>query len=91
MLFEWDPDKASSYMKKHGVSFKEAASVFGDKNAITFDDPAHSVDEARSITFGRSKLGRLLVVAHTFRGKKLRIISSRKMTHMEESIYYEED
>jgi len=91
MLFEWDTEKALSNVKKHGVSFKEAATVFGDEHAVTFNDPAHSVDEERSITFGRSKAGRLLVVAHTCRGEKLRIISARAMTRKEESIYYEED
>jgi len=54
MEFEWDEDKAEINFKKHGVSFHEAATVFGDALAITFDDPEHSVGEYRNITFGLS-------------------------------------
>ena len=65
MEFEWDKDKAALNLKKHGTSFHEAATVFGDPLAITFDDPDHSVGEYRLITFGLSRFNQLLVVSHT--------------------------
>ena len=80
MDFEWDAEKAAGNVKKHGVSFEEAASVFGDPMAITFSDPDHSIDEHRFLTFGYSYKGRLLVVAHTGRLHRIRIISARKAT-----------
>ncbi|MEO6545111.1 MAG: BrnT family toxin [Nitrospiraceae bacterium] len=89
MEFEWDERKARANSKKHGVSFHEAATIFGDPLAITFADPDHSEDEERSITFGMSQLQRLLVVAHTIRGAKTRIISARLMTRREKVIYAE--
>jgi len=87
--FEWDEKKAAANARKHGVSFTEAASVFGDKLAITFGDPDHSVQEHRFLTFGLSKDGRLLVVSHTGRSNRTRIISSRLMTRNERKIYEE--
>jgi len=87
--FEWDENKETLNEKKHGVSFHEAASIFGDPLAITFDDPDHSINEHRLITFGLSRLGRLLVVAHTEREGKMRIISARFMTKQERKIYEE--
>jgi len=89
MKFEWDPQKADSNLKKHGVSFQEAASVFGDALSITYYDPDHSVREQRFITVGMSRSGRVLMVAHTDRGDKVRIISARKTTRQERR-YYEE-
>lgn len=89
MEFEWDENKEKLNEKKHGVSFHEAASVFGDPLAITFDDPDHSINEHRLITFGESRFGRLLVVAHTERNGKMRIISARTMTKHEKKIYEE--
>jgi uncharacterized DUF497 family protein len=89
MQFEWDPDKAAANEKKHGVSFHEAATVFGDPLAITFDDQDHSVNEQRYITFGLSGLNRLIVVSHTDREDRIRIISARLMTRMEVRIYEE--
>ena len=77
MRFEWDPQKAKQNLKKHGVSFEEALTVFFDPLSATFDDPDHSVDEYREITVGLSSRGRLLVVAHTEREESLRIISAR--------------
>ena len=65
MRFEWDPKKAAANLKKHGVSFQEAATVFGDPLAITFQDPDHSEDEERQVTFGLSLRKRLIVVSHT--------------------------
>lgn len=89
MKFEWDPQKADSNQKKHGVSFQEAASVLGDALSITYPDPDHSVKERRFITVGMSRLGRVLMVAHTDRRGNIRIISARKTTRQERR-YYEE-
>ena len=89
MEFEWDERKASANAKKHGVSFHDAATVFGDPLAIAFLDPDHSDEEERSVTFGMSQSQRLLVVAHTIRGTKTRIISARMMTRSEKVIYVE--
>ena len=77
MHFEWDADKAAENVKKHRVSFDEAATIFYDPLAATFDDPDHSVRELRSLTIGYSSHGRLLVVSHTERGASVRIISAR--------------
>ncbi len=77
-------------MRKHGVSLHEAATVFGDELAVTFADPDHSSREHRFIIFGLSESKRLLVVAHTDRGHKIRIISARAMTKHERKIYEED-
>jgi uncharacterized DUF497 family protein len=77
MQFEWDREKASANLRKHGVSFDEAATVFYDPIAATFDDPDHSTQERRLLTIGYSSRGRLLIVSHTERGSALRIISAR--------------
>jgi hypothetical protein len=87
--FEWDEAKASANLKKHGVSFDEATSVFADPRASTFADTDHSDIEDRSRTYGISKHGRVLVVVHTERRGSIRIISSRKATRYEEGIYKE--
>ncbi|MDF0645463.1 MAG: BrnT family toxin [Nitrospira sp.] len=89
MEFDWDERKASVNLKKHGVSFQEAAMVFGDPLAITFPDPDHSEHEPRFLTFGVSRSNRLLIVAHTERAGKTRIISARLMTKQERIIYEE--
>ncbi len=87
MEFQWDEEKSVANRKKHGVSFHEAATVFGDPLAITFSDPDHSIGEHRFITFGLSMMKRLLVVAHTERHGKTRIISARQATRHERTIY----
>jgi uncharacterized DUF497 family protein len=87
--FEWDPDKAERNLRRHGVSFEEAASVFSDALAVTFDDPDHSIGESRSLTFGLSSEGQLLVVSHTERRAKTRIISARPAMRHERKIYEE--
>ncbi|MCU0508695.1 MAG: BrnT family toxin [Anaerolineae bacterium] len=87
--FEWDRDKASRNIEKHGVSFEEAATVFSDELYITLLDEDHSTDEERYITIGRSKQERLLLVAHTERGTRVRIISARQATRAEERYYAE--
>lgn len=89
MNFEWDTSKAQRNLRKHGVSFHEAATVFGDPLAITFHDPDHSFSEKRFITMGMSQAQRLLIVAHADRGETIRIISARKTMRAERK-YYEE-
>jgi hypothetical protein len=74
MEFEWNPDKAKLNLEKHGVSFQEASTVFKDSLSITFPDPDHSVRENRCVIIGISQFGQLLVVAHTDRDEKVRII-----------------
>lgn len=90
MEFEWDQNKAAGNIIKHGVSFYEAATVFGDSLSVTFPDPDHSTQENRFIIIGASNAGRLLVVAHTYRRGHVRIISARKATRHERK-YYEEE
>ena len=92
--FEWDPKKAQTNKKKHGVNFEEAATVFLDPMAMTIYDPDHSGDEERCVTLGASKNSRLLLVCHTFREKApdaatIRIFSSRKATKREVQKYGE--
>jgi hypothetical protein len=89
MEFEWDPQKAEANKRKHGISFYEAATIFGDPLAITFSDQDHSFDENRYITFGLSRFNQLLVVSNSYRGEKFRIISARLMTRQERKIYEE--
>jgi uncharacterized protein len=89
MEFEWDPDKAERNHAKHGVAFPEAATILGDPLALTFYDPDHSDDEDRFLTFGLSAEGRVLVVSHTDRDDRTRIISARAATRRERRIYEE--
>ena len=85
--FQSDDQKAASNLRKHGVSFDEAVSVFGDAMALTFADTDHADNEDRSRTYGISNNARLLVVIHTERQNGIRIISARKATRYEKSIY----
>ena len=89
MKFEWDPKKATANVKNHGVTFQQAATIFGDPLAITFDDPDHSMSENRYITFGLSLQKRLIVVSHTECGDRTRIINARLMDRKERRIYEE--
>jgi uncharacterized DUF497 family protein len=91
LRFEWDPKKASSNEKKHGVSFGEAQSVFLDEDALVIPDPDHSQVEDRFIILGRSSEDRALVVVHCFRaaGSVLRIISARRAGTKEQKPYWE--
>lgn len=91
MNFEWNPRKADINLRKHRVSFVEAATVFGDDLAITVPDPDHSIDEERYITIGWSNRHRLLMVAHADRGNRIRIISARELTRREQKAYEEEN
>lgn len=83
MRFEWDRDKAEANLKKHGVSFDEAVTVFYDPLSATFGDPDHSNSERRQITVGHSSFGRLVVVCHTERRGAVRIINARRATPRE--------
>jgi uncharacterized protein len=89
MNYEWDPNKAKSNYKKHGIRFADAVGVFEDENAITIED-AHK-GEDRFITIGRDFLSRILVVVYTFRDIVIRIISARKATARERQMYEEQD
>ena len=89
MTYEWDPAKAAANVKKHRVSFEEAASVFLDASALTFLDPDHSAGEDREITIGRSVQQRILFVAHAAREDRIRIISARRTTTRERRQYEE--
>lgn len=90
MKLEWDSLKAALNIRKHKVSFEEAATALSDPLAATGVDPDHSIDEFRYITFGVSNSGRLLVVSHTERGETIRIISARCAIKGELKIYEEE-
>jgi len=87
MDFEWDEAKAAANEQKHGVPFTEAMTVFADGLSLTGYDPAHSDDEDRYITMGMSATGRLLVVSHTDRAVKVRIISARVASRNERRDY----
>jgi uncharacterized protein len=89
MEFEWDPKKAAENIRKHDVAFQEAATVFGDPLAVTFEDPDHSLNENRQITFGLSLQKRFIMVFHTERGGRARIVSARLMNSNERKIYEE--
>jgi uncharacterized protein len=89
VIYEWDPKKAKTNVREHGVAFEDAASVFLDPLAITYPDPDHSSEESREITIGRSaKLG-VIFLSHTQRGDRIRIISARKGTRRERKQYEE--
>jgi uncharacterized DUF497 family protein len=74
VIYEWDPAKAASNLRRHRVSFTEATSVFLDPAALTFDDPDHSIEEKREVTIGYSSFERILFVSHTAREDRIRII-----------------
>ena len=87
MIFEWDPDKAIANLEKHGVSFDEAATVFGDPLSLTIPDPDHSSGEGRFVDVGLSHQRRLLMVSYTERGERVRLISARLATRKEKKTY----
>jgi uncharacterized protein len=89
MEYEWDPNKAASNIKKHGITFREAATVFGDWLSVTFPDPEHSEKENRFLTIGLSAKNNILVISHTPRRERTRIISARKATRVEKKFYEE--
>ena len=87
MIYEWDRAKATANLRKHKVSFAEAASVLLDPLALTFPDPDHSDEEERDITIGLSSKQRVLFVSHRERADRIRIISARKATRKERLQY----
>jgi uncharacterized protein len=87
VIFEWDGRKARANLMKHQVSFAEAASVFSDPYSITIADPVHSLYEDRRILIGATRSLRLLVVVHTERGERIRILSARQATRAEQEQY----
>ena len=87
MRFEWDPDKEARNLRKHGVSFVEASTVFGDALAATIRDSKHSDVEVRFITMGMSSEHRLLVVSHSDAEEGIRLISARTATAQERRRY----
>jgi uncharacterized DUF497 family protein len=89
LRFEWDPAKAAANLRKHGVSFDEAETVFSDEHALLLDDPDHSADEERFILIGLSAALRMVVVCHGYRerGDVIRLISARKATRIERHNY----
>lgn len=87
--FEWDENKNEINKKKHGLSFEEAREVFGDENAILFDDPDHSLDEDRFLIIGTVKSSKICIVNHCYRDNDnvIRLISARQATKNEKRIY----
>lgn len=91
MEFEWDPQKARTNIRKHRISFDEAASAFSDVLSFTYDDELHSHTERRYATLGMSNQGRVLVIAHTMQGERVRIISAREASPREKRWYEKEN
>ncbi len=89
LTFEWDTNKARRNLVKHGVSFEESSTVFGDPRSLTIPDPVHSRLEERFVTIGTSYRAKLLVVVHTERGDNIRIISARMASRRERKFYEE--
>ena len=89
MVYGWDPAKARANLRKHGVSFEEAASVFVDPLALTFPDLLHSSGEDREVTIGHSARHQIVFVSHCQREDRMRIISARKATRRERKQYEE--
>ncbi len=85
--FEWEPDKAAKNLRKHKVSFQEAATVFADATGATVYDPDHSDAEDRLLTIGYSNRRRLLIVSHTEWDNRIRIISARPLKPSERREY----
>ena len=90
-MFEWDARKAAVNRAKHGVSFEEAGTVFGDPNGLDGPDLRHSARESRFLRLGRAATGRMLVVAYTVRrsdnDESVRIISARRASRKERAVY----
>lgn len=86
MNYQWDPNKAASNLKKHGVEFADAVGVLEDESALWREDVGEYVEE-RFVAVGMDYLGRILVVVFTFRGDDIRIISARKATGKERRVY----
>lgn len=89
LVLEWDPKKAASNRRTHGIDFTEAGTVLDDPLSVTFPDPDHSSEEHRFLTIGASTTRRILVVSHTDRGEAVRLISARRATRRERKFYEE--
>jgi len=89
VAFEWDPKKELANQRKHDVGFSDASTVFGDPLSITIPDPDHAVGEERFVIIGMSRERKLLVVVHTVRGVRIRLISARTATRHERRKYEE--
>ena len=89
LRFEWDVRKARTNLAKHGVTFEDARTVFGDPLSLTVGDQQQDADEFRFVTVGLTESGRLVVVAHTERGHTIRIISARAADRREKKAYEE--
>lgn len=87
LVFEWHTAKAERNLAKHGISFHDAATVFGDPRALTLADPDHSDDETRSLTLGRTGEGVVLMISHTDRDGRIRLISARRASRKERGVY----
>jgi uncharacterized DUF497 family protein len=87
LLFEWDPDKAKQNITNHGITFDEASTAFKDDLSLISFDPLHSTDEDRFVLIGNSMRNNLLVIIHTDRSDRIRIISARKATKNEKQQY----
>lgn len=89
--FTWDENKNEINKRKHGLSFEEASEVFGDENAILFDDPDHSIEEDRFLIIGAVKSTKICIVSHCYRDNDnvIRLISAREATKNERTIYQE--
>ncbi|MGB1110068.1 MAG: BrnT family toxin [Gammaproteobacteria bacterium] len=87
MNFEWNIDKSERNLRKHGIAFREALTVFSDALSLTYPDIDHSRDEERFLIIGLSSIGNVLVVSHTFREDNIRIISARRATKKERNFY----
>jgi uncharacterized DUF497 family protein len=89
--YEWDAQKARANLRKHGVEFADAVGVFADDLALTMPDEITAVDEQRFLTMGRDSMARVLVVAYTWRGGRIRVFSARRATPAERRRYRERD
>ena len=87
MEFQWDEEKASANLAKHGVSFEEAKTVFDDRLYVDFYDPKHSLNEHRYIIIGQSNQRRVLIVSYTERNDAIRLINARELTRGERRDY----
>ncbi len=89
MKIDWDPNKARSNIRKHKVTFEEAATALHDTMSVTGADPDHSIGEFRYVTFGLSARGKVLVISHTDTSETIRIISARVASKGERKLYEE--
>jgi hypothetical protein len=89
LRFSWSREKAVANIRKHGIGFLEARTVFGDPLSLAIPDSAHSIEEQRWLLLGCSSKGRLLVVAHSEDGDDIRIINARRATRQERRMYEE--